>query len=156
MTKLATTIKNLVEAEAADFGAFVVGSSSGEKGLLRYYVDSEQVLTMNTLTEITRNVNKKMDEMDLGDEAFTFEVSSPGADNPLSDLRQYGKHIGRLFELETEDENLEAKLMEVKSSILVFEKTSIEKVGGKKTTITEQIEIPFEKIKKATIKISFK
>jgi ribosome maturation factor RimP len=156
MTKLAETIKQLVQTEANLHGAFVVGQSSGEKGLFRYYVDSENTLTMNTLAEITRNVSKQIDELELGDEPFTFEISSPGADNPLTDIRQFGKHKGRTFELETEAGRWEGKLIEQLGSVLNFEKTTTEKIQGKKTTLVENINVPFEQIKKATIKISFK
>lgn len=156
MTKLADILKTLVANEAEKHEAFVTGHSSGAKGLYRYYVDSAGMLTMNVLAEITRNVSKQIDELDLGDEAFTFEVSSPGADNPLTDIRQFDKHKGRTFQVETEDGSLEGRLTDVHGNVLSFEEEVTEKVDGKKKIIIKNSEIPFEKIKKATIKISFK
>lgn len=156
MAKLAHILRQLVEEEASKHGAFVTGQSSGEKGLFRFYVDAEGSLTMPTITEITRGVSSRIDELETGDEAFTFEVSSPGADSPLADLRQYGKHKGRNFEIETADLSFTGKLMDVVGSELHFEETRIEKINGKKTTLVEQRVIPFEQIQKATIKISFK
>jgi ribosome maturation factor RimP len=156
MAKLAHILRQLVDEEAASHGAFVVGQSSGEKGLFRFYVDAEGSLTMPTITEITRGVSSRIDELETGDEAFTFEVSSPGADSPLVDLRQYGKHVGRNFEMETAELSFTGKLMQVSGSELHFEETRIEKINGKKTTLVETRVIPFEQIQKATIKISFK
>jgi ribosome maturation factor RimP len=156
MTKLSEQIKALVEAEAATLGAFVVGKSSGEQGLYRYYVDSPETLSLNTLAEITRKVSKAIDEGDFGDDAFTFEVSSPGADRPLTDIRQFAKHAGRTFEIATDDDKFEGKLLEANGNILSFEKQRTEKIQGKKQLITETLDLPFETIKTATIKISFK
>lgn len=156
MAKLTETLKQLVEAEAATHSAFVVGHSSGEKGLYRYYVDSASALTMNVLTEITRNVSKKIDELELGEDAFTFEVSSPGADSPLTDQRQFEKHVGRQFEIVTESEKFDAVLTSVNLPQLEFEETKTEKVNGKKQTLVIHHNLTFENIQKATIKISFK
>ena len=156
MKKLAETIHSIVEKEASTHGAFVVGMSSGEKGLYRYYVDSAEQLTMNLLAEITRNVSRQIDEFELGEEAFVFEVSSPGADNPLTDIRQFQKHIGRTFELETTLGIWEGKLTGVEGDAMHFDKTTTEKVGNKKQTTTESVHLPFNQIIKATIKISFK
>lgn len=156
MTKLADILKELVETEAARFNAFVTGQSSGAHGLYRYYIDSEGILTMNTIAEITRNVSSRIDELETGEEPFTFEISSPGADNPLTDIRQYGKHRGRIFKIETAAGETEGKLMDVNGNTITLEETITEKVDGKKKTYSRTTEIPFENIKKATIKISFK
>src|SRR5688572_1146084 len=101
MKKMAEILASMVNEEAEKYGAFVVGQSHGLQGLFRYYVDSAQALTMQTLTDLTKAVSKRIDETDMGDSAFTFEISSPGADKPLTDIRQFGKHVGRTFDLET-------------------------------------------------------
>lgn len=155
MTKLAETLKELVETEALKHGAFVVGHSTGAKGLLRYYVDSEGELFMNVISEISKNVSKQIDELDLGDEAFVFEVSSPGADNPLSDIRQFSKHLGRNFEVETISDKFEGKFIHIEGNNLQFETTITEKINGKKKVTTEIRNITFDQIKSAKIKISF-
>lgn len=156
MTKIGEEIKKLVEAEAENAGAFLVGQSSGEQGLYRYYIDSENQLSLNVIAEITRKVSKAIDEGNFGEQAFTFEVSSPGADRPLTDVRQFHKHVGRSFEIEGEEGEFEGKLVTIEGENLTFEKTTTEKINGKKTTITQEIFLPLNKIKKATIKISFK
>ena len=150
-------LTELVNTEANSLGAFVVGHSIGEDSLYQYYVDTEGMLNMQTLTELTRMVSKKIDETELGDEPFTIEISSPGADKPLNDIRQFPKHVGRVFEIETNNsEPFEAKLMQVNEGILVFEKRSQIKEKNKKIELVETLELSFEQIKSATIKIAFK
>lgn len=154
---MAEILESMVNEEAGNYGAFVVGQSHGLQGLYRYYVDSTGSLTMQTLTDITRAVSKRIDEADLGDSAFTFEISSPGADKPLTDIRQFGKHIGRTFDIETVDGNSFAGVLkEVNGDTLVFEKKLILKEKGKKTELTEVQDLPYSQIKSATIKLVFK
>lgn len=147
----------LVSEQAELAGVFVVGHSHGLQGLYRYYVDAPGALTMQTLTELTRVVSVKIDELELGDTPFTFEISSPGADKPLTDIRQFPKHTGRTFSLELKSgDSFDAVLTAVNDSILVFEKTTTTKDKGKKVTLTESLEIPLESIENATIKLVFK
>ncbi|MBL7811397.1 MAG: ribosome assembly cofactor RimP [Bacteroidetes bacterium] len=154
MTKLTDKLKTLVEQEAPAFGLFMVGHSSGSDGLQRFYVDSDEVLSMKALSDFSRHVSHLIDEGDFGENEFTFEVSSPGADKPLTALRQFNKHVGRTFEIvTTDDEKWEAKLTAVEGSVLQFEKTVKEK-GKKPVQVTDSL--PFENIQTATIKISFK
>ena len=157
MTKLIEKLKTLVENEAEALGTFVVGHSSGEKGLYRFYVDSAEPLSLYTLSELTKQVSVKIDEGEFGDEAFTFEISSPGADKPLNDIRQFHKHIGRTFDLELDnDTNFTGKLTKIEQPELTFDIEYTEKINGKKTVIKDQRVVQFEHIKTATIKISFK
>jgi ribosome maturation factor RimP len=149
MKKMAEILASMVNEEAEKYGAFVVGQSHGLQGLFRYYVDSAQALTMQTLTDLTK--------ADMGDSAFTFEISSPGADKPLTDIRQFGKHVGRTFDLETEHAgDFAGVLKEVNDAHLLFEKKTLLKEKGKKSEITEMINLPYSEIKSATIKLVFK
>lgn len=156
MAKLLDILTHLVEEEAASYGVFITGHSSGAKGLYRFYIDAEGPLNMGVLTDITRKVSARIDETDTGEGTFTFEISSPGADSPLSDIRQYTKHTGRTFNVVTDLGEFEGVLIKREGNILSFEITKTEKINGKKQISTEINEIPFEKIKEATIKISFK
>lgn len=157
MKKPSEVITALVENEAEKAGAFVVGQSHGLQGLFRFYVDSSEALTMLTITEITRKVSALIDEEDFGETPFTFEISSPGADKPLTDIRQFGKHVSRTFNIETkENEEFDGILKEINANIITFEKKLITKEKGKKTETLEIVNIPFEQIKSATIKLVFK
>ncbi len=146
----------MVTAEAAQYDAFVVGESGGVKGLYRFYIDSAGVLTMQTITEISRKVSAQIDEMETDEDEILLEISSPGADKPLTDIRQFGKHTGRNFEIETADEEFTGKLLEVNGNLLLFESEEIRRDGKKKIKEMVQRSVPFENIKQAIIKISFK
>jgi ribosome maturation factor RimP len=81
---------------------------------------------------------------------FSLEVSSPGVDEPLLQMRQYKKNLGRKVTV-TDNEGTEKTglLTEVTDDHLVLEI----KQPKNKGTITS--EIPFSEIKKTVVQIIF-
>ena len=83
----------------------------------------------------------------MGELDYELVVSSPGTDEPIKYIEQYPKHVGREFKISYEDNDLvksiEAKLVQVLNNVLVFEYKN------------EQLNIDYNKIKKAKVKISF-
>ena len=156
MAYLGDTIKRMVAAEAEAFGLFLVNDNvTPGNYLLRFYMDSAERLDMEVLSTFTRHISKAIDELELGDKPFTFEISSPGADAPLTDLRQYNRHVGRNFEIESiEDEKFEGKLLSVSGDSLNFERKYYD-TEKKKNFTTGLQSLAFDQIKKATIIISF-
>ncbi|MFN4914224.1 MAG: ribosome maturation factor RimP [Sphingomonadales bacterium] len=153
MANLETKLKTLVEQEAVAHDLFLVAHSGSPAGFYRFYVDGTEPVTMNRLSAFTRHVSQKIDEGDFGDRKFTFEISTPGADKPLSDIRQLPKHCGRTLEIETaEGVKMEAKLIALEGTELQLEEIIVLK--GKKTE-TRPVQIAWENIKTATIKITF-
>jgi ribosome maturation factor RimP len=154
MKKIGEKLRLIVDAEATPLGLFVVHQTVSPDGLFSFYVDSEEVLSMKALADFTKQVSTLIDEDDFGDTPFTFEISSPGADNPLTDIRQFSKHIGRNFDLVlTNEETLIGKLEKIEDSNFFFQKEI--KGKGKKVSFEETI-ISYSQINKATIIISFK
>jgi len=154
MKKIGEKLRLIIDAEATQFELFVVHETVSPDGLFTFYVDSKEVLSMKALADFTKQVSTLIDEDDFGDTPFTFEISSPGADNPLTDIRQFPKHIGRNFDLIlTSEENLIGRLEKIEDSNFFFQKEI--KGKGKKVSLEETI-IPYSQIKQATIIISFK
>ena len=154
MANLAKKLTDLVEQEAPLFGLFLVAHTISPDKLFQFYMDSEEALSMKSITDFTRHISEKIDETDLGDEAFTFEISSPGAERPLTDRKQFGKHIGRSFDFVTAEGVVSGKLVEINENNVFLIEQSIKEKGKKH--MTQTMEIPFENIQSATIRISFK
>lgn len=154
MKKIGEKLRSIVDTESTQFGLFVVHQTVSPTGLFRFYVDSEEILSMKNLADFTKHVSQLIDESDFGDKPFTFEISSPGADNPLTDIRQFPKHVGRNFEvLLNNEDSFKGKLEKIEESSFFFQKEIKEK--GKKVSY-EEIILPYSEIKQATIIISFK
>jgi ribosome maturation factor RimP len=58
-------------------------------------VDSDEGITIQECTSISRRLAKQLEELEVFSEAYTLEVSSPGLDQPLILLRQFLKNLGR-------------------------------------------------------------
>jgi ribosome maturation factor RimP len=111
---------------------------------------------MKTLSDFTRHISEKIDEedSDLSEDAFTFEISSPGAERPLTNRKQYTKHVGRSFEFQLAEKLLSGKLLEIKEGDVFVITETVKEKGKKAIEVTH--EVPFSLIQSATIIISFK
>jgi ribosome maturation factor RimP len=102
--QLETLITELVKRKLEGTDLFLVElktNSSGNK--IQVYIDGDNGVSIGTCAEVSRAVSHGLDEAELPDNRFTFEISSPGVDQPLKLLRQYPKHIGRKVEVMTTD-----------------------------------------------------
>ncbi|MDD4779564.1 MAG: ribosome maturation factor RimP [Tissierellia bacterium] len=68
---------------------------------LRVYVDKPEGITIDDCSDISRVLNKKLDEIDFIKEQYFLEVSSPGVERPFKKESDYLKNI---------NENVEVKL----------------------------------------------
>jgi ribosome maturation factor RimP len=95
-----------------------------------------------------------MEEAYGEDAAYSLEVTSPGADQPLTDPRQYPRHIGRSLALKLQDGTEKTGPLTAATDEGI-ELEEVIKVKTKKTTLPA-VFIPFGDIKEATVVISFK
>lgn len=150
---LKKTILEMIEEEIKDTDLFVVGIKSNEaETKMQFYLDGIDGVPIGICAKISRRVSAQLDEMELEDMRFQYEISSPGVDNPLVDKRQYPKHIGRELEVTLKDTNtITGVLKEVNDQDIHLEVTI-----DKKKKITEIKKIEFEEIESSTVQISFK
>lgn len=125
----------------------------GGRQKLTVVLDSTGPLTVDHCSEISRALDTYLEESSLIDAAFHLEVSSPGVDAPLTDLRQYIKNTGREVHIWlVDDEQLQGLLAGVIGEEIQVELTRKEK--GKKPW-KEMVQVPFSKILKTKVQISF-
>ena len=65
---------------------------------LKIYIDKPGGITVDDTADISRTLNKKLDEADLIDEQYFLEVSSPGVERPFKKESDYLNNIGNLVE----------------------------------------------------------
>ncbi|MBO6515346.1 MAG: ribosome maturation factor RimP [Bacteroidia bacterium] len=151
---LIDTIKSIVETEVENTPYFLVDVVQGERSKkIQVLLDGDEGIPISQCSRISRAISKVVDEDDFEADPFILEVSSPGADMPLKNQRQYPKHIGRKLEIETHQGVQTIKLLEVREAGLLGEP----QVGKKKKKEeVEPVEIPFSEIVKSTVVLSFK
>ncbi|MEL6803545.1 MAG: hypothetical protein AAFO91_07180, partial [Bacteroidota bacterium] len=124
---------------------------------LEVFVDSDSAMTFDKCRRISRKLEKDyMDvEQPLG-EKYILEVSSPGVSRPLKLWRQYVKNIGRTVEVQLkEGDKYSGQLKTVEPSHIELEAKVRRKEGKRKVTRVEEVEIPFDAIKKTIVKVTF-
>ncbi|MFF3840899.1 ribosome maturation factor RimP [Streptomyces sp. NPDC001930] len=151
--RLRGLVEPLVHARDLDLEEIEV-SRAGRRGLLRIVVDSDEGVELDACAELSRAVSEKLDETDaMGEGEYVLEVSSPGADRPLTEHRHYVRAIGRLAKLQlTTDgaaEELVARIMAVDEDGLDLE---VPGVKGRKPTARR---VAFADIAKARVEIEF-
>lgn len=70
----------------------------GADWYLRVYIDKEGGITVNDCEDLSRAFNVVLDREDYIDDAYIFEVSSPGLLRPLKKDKDFERNIGKLLE----------------------------------------------------------
>ena len=145
----------LLEA-IGEFDLFVVELtvSDSVQPKITVTLDGPNGLGINECAKVSRRLNRRLEET-YGEEAqYSLEVGSPGADQPLTDPRQYVRHVGRTLALKLQDgtEKSGTLLSATPEGVEVEE---VIKVKTKKTTLPAAF-FPFADITEAKVVISFK
>ncbi|MFG2568635.1 ribosome maturation factor RimP [Streptomyces sp. NPDC048567] len=148
--RLRGLVEPLVSAEQLELEEIEV-SRAGRRRVLRIVVDSDEGVELDTCAELSRAISVKLDETDvMGEDEYVLEVSSPGADRPLSEHRHYVRATGRLARLNLSDGGeLVARILAVDEDGLDLE---VPGVKGRKPTARR---IAFDEIAKARVELEF-
>ena len=65
---------------------------------LKVYIDKPGGITVDDTADISRVLNKKLDEVDLIKEQYFLEVSSPGVERPFKTEKDYLRNLNKLVE----------------------------------------------------------
>lgn len=65
---------------------------------LKVYLDKPGGITVDDTADVSRALNKKLDDVDLIKEQYFLEVSSPGIERPFKTDADYQKNIGEKVE----------------------------------------------------------
>lgn len=90
-------LRALADEAAEDSGLYIVGVSvKGHPGsrLVEVFCDGDGA-GIDELAGLTRRLNVLLDTEDPVAGRYRLDVSTPGAERPLVDARQYPQHVGR-------------------------------------------------------------
>jgi ribosome maturation factor RimP len=151
-------VQNLISGEYFIVDVSVTGSGGRPK--ITVLVDGDNGITIEKCAEISRRLGEEIESKDLISQNYILEVSSPGIDYPLKFNRQYIRNIGRKLKIQLEDDGFQTgTLKEVKDASIIIdaEVAAVNNAGKvlKNKIVFQEMEIPFEKIKKTNVIISF-
>ncbi len=104
LTQKEQNLLDAIEALAADHGIEVVTlevTGAKKSPTVRVYIDTEEGVTFNELTEAQAWIGALMDELDPFPGAYVLEVSSPGIDRPLRTREHFQAAVGQKVKLKT-------------------------------------------------------
>ena len=116
-------------------------------------LDGDQGVTIEDCSGVSRELSKRLDEVDLGIEHYVLEVTTPGMDHPLKLKRQFLKNVGRNLKVHRTDKNiLQGKLVAADEQRIVLK----QEIKEGKIMVGKEVVIPHEAIEKAFVMVSFK
>ena len=95
--------------------------------------------------------------LDRDEEDFSLEVLSAGVSEPLSEVRQYRKNVGRKLKVKTGGETIEGELVNAgeENITLQWKAREPKPVGKGKVTVQKEAIVPYENIVEAKVMIKF-
>ena len=149
------TVERIIEDILSDREDLFVVKQTISEGLdINITIDGDELVNISDCIDISRKIENGLDRDEYD---FSIKVQSPGADEPLISPRQYYKHVGRKLKLKTAEETIEGTLIKVTPEAVELAWKAREKkpVGKGKVTVKYEKAIPFNKIEKANIKLTF-
>jgi len=148
-----TDLLNKGLAEHPDL--FLIDFTIGTGNKINVTLDGDNGVTLQDCINISRAIEHNIDREE--EEDFSLEVASAGATSPMKDPRQYKKNIGRTVSVKTNDNQIEADLIDADTNSITLEWTAREpkQIGKGKETVTKRLQIPYTDIKEAVVVIKF-
>lgn len=124
---------------------FVIDVTQKGTRSVTVFIDSDTGVTFDKCTQVSRYLEKQMDEEKMYGGDYVLDVSSPGAERPLVLWRQYPRHKGRSLIVTLKDGTTsEGTLTEVGLESITLQPEK-----------TEALSIPFSEIETSLVQIRF-
>lgn len=144
--KIIEQIKAIVEPILQQQNAFLIDISirlGHTRRTVQIFVDTDAGITVNECAQLSREISGALNSANIIESAYDLEVSSPGLDRSLQNIRQYPRNIGRTFhvkykhgeELRTFDGVLEA----IEGTTIIYKLSNDERCSIDFENIVESI-----------------
>jgi ribosome maturation factor RimP len=139
--EISAAIRPIIEATGNYLEELSI-TSAGKVKILTVIIDSDTHLNLDQVTAVTKEISEVIEALpELGDGAFTLEVTSPGLDRPLTKPRHWRKNLDRLVKIiMTSGEEIQGRIGEATET----------------TVLVDSQKVSYEDIKRAVLEIEFK
>lgn len=149
--KTETLVEQLVEPAVQESGLELVEVTYTKEGpdwYLRVFIDHPAGVTLDTCQALSNKLNPLLDDADLVEQAYFFEVSSPGLERPLKKEADFRRYQGNKVRVTTYAPLAGQKKFEGVLKGLEAGKVIVELKDG-------TVEIPFDQVASARLMIDF-
>ena len=139
--EISAAIRPIIEATGNYLEELSI-TSAGKVKILTVIIDSDTHLNLDQVTAVTKEISEVIESLpELGDGAFTLEVTSPGLDRPLTKPRHWRKNLDRLVKIiMTSGQEIQGRIGEATETIV----------------LVDSQKVSYEDIKRAVLEIEFK
>ncbi|MGH2679251.1 MAG: ribosome maturation factor RimP [Actinomycetota bacterium] len=102
-------VRPVIEGEGLELVDVTFGRESGRR-ILRVTVDHDDGVDLDTLSELSRKVSRRLDLEGFEPGPYALEVSTPGIERPLRRPEDYRRVVGQRVRVKTGDGVLEGEL----------------------------------------------
>jgi len=155
LSKVTGIVEEMVNPILEDLNLELVDIEYVKEGpnyFLRVFIDKDNGVDIDECAAVSEKLSEKLDELDPIPENYFLEVSSPGAERPLKKDKDFQKAIGKNVHIKTYEPIDNEKTFE---GILTGFDGNVVTVEVKIKTRKKTIEIPYEKVAKARLAVSF-
>ena len=149
LTQAITDLISPAVTEAGFYLEEVQIASPGSHRTVTCVVDGPTPLNLDQVTVVSRIISELLDTDDfMGETPFTLEVTSPGVDRPLTEVRHWTKNLTRLIKTTLKDGSI------ITGRLTEFDEinaTLVENIKGRIKSHT----VAFADIKRAVVEIEF-
>ena len=144
----------LDEALLENNSLFIVDLKFLDNNKINIIIDGDKGVNLSECIRISRYIEGNLDREE---EDYSLEVSSPDIADPIKNIRQYTKNIGRILKVKTEAKKFEGTLAAIdeQSIFLEWKAREPKPIGKGKVTVQKKATIAFEDIKETKVKILF-
>lgn len=125
---------------------------------LSIILDGDHGVSIEVCALISRKVGYFLEQDEVIEAEYNLQVSSPGADAPFTDIRQYHKNIGREVKIVLKDGTTKEGILEEveeEKSILFREKLKAADKGRKAKFAKEEKKIEISELNKINVILTF-
>lgn len=156
MTELENQILNILKPVADAQGLLIEKLEYNKKGrdfYLTIYVEKEdEVTTLDDVCAVSELFGLKLDEVDLIKENYILDVSTSGAEKPITDFTKFSKYIGKYMYVKFKDgyqgkNDITGTLEKIENDELI--------ISYRDKTRTKIINVKISNISKANLAVKF-
>lgn len=149
MRKIDVVLHEKFEKLISSMGYELIGcelSSMRGEQIFRIYIDCEKGITADDCSRVSRQISAMMHVEELIQGKYALEVSSPGIDRPLFEIKHYQKYIG--FQIKIK---LYAAINQKRQYKGILQRVEGEYVHILPDGLEEEVILPFAAIEKGNL-----
>lgn len=130
---------------------------SEQTPVIEIIIDGENPVTLEDCADISRHINDTLEDNKVVKGNFRLDVMSPGVEEPLTEMYQWKRNVGRLVKVQTKEEHADktftGRLLGIDGDNLSFELTGAK--GARISHKREKETVPMSHVKTAVVQVEF-